>query len=96
MRGDETQVTDTNTSARRIYAAPLATRPEPSLLRAKKKRRLGRVHFQAIALVIGWFGLLSVALWSEIAVVAAVQRALNRATFLHRSAPGRGVKPFRW
>lgn len=53
------------------------------------------MHFQAIALVIGWVGLLLVALWSEIAVVAAVQRAIDKATFLQRSAPRLDVKPFR-
>lgn len=89
-------MTVSNTSAKRIYAGPVATRHEPSLLRARKKRRLGRVHFQAMALLIAWFGLLFVALWSEIAVVAAVQRAVNGAAFLHHSAPRHDVKPFRW
>ena len=61
----------------------------------RRRRRLGRVQIQAIALVIGWFSLLLVALWSEIAVVGAVQRAIKRATFLHSSPPGHDGKPFR-
>ena len=54
------------------------------------------VHFRAVALVIGWFALLFVALWSEIAGVAALQRAMKQATFLHNSPPGRDVESFRW
>lgn len=89
-------MTATNNSAMRIYLPPSATRPGVSLLPVRKKRRLGRVHFRAIALVSGWFAVLFVALWSEMAVVAAVQKAMNRATFLHQSPPGHDVKPFRW
>jgi hypothetical protein len=88
-------MTATN-SAKRIYLPPLSTLPEHSLLLDRRRRRFGRVQIQAIALVIGWFSLLLVALWSEIAVVGAVQRAIKRATFLHSSPPGHDVKPFRW
>ena len=89
-------MTATNNCAKRIYVPPLVTRPEPSLLLVRKRRRLGRVRCRTVALVIGWFALLFVALWCEIAAVAALQRAMNRATFMHSSPPGHDVKPFRW
>ena len=86
----------TNNSEKRMYVLPFVTRPEPSLFLDRRRRCLGRVHFRAVALVIGWFALLFVALWSEVAGVAALQRAMNQAAFLHNSPPGHDVKPFRW
>ena len=84
----------TNSSEKRIYVPPFAARLNSSLFR-DRRRRLGRV-VRAFALVIGWFVLLFVALWSEIACVAALQRAMNPATFLRNSPPGDYGKPFRW
>ena len=89
-------MTATNNCAKRIYLPPLATRPEPFLLLVRKRRCLVRVRCRTVALVIGWFALLFVALWSELAAVAALQKAMSRATFLHNSPPGHDVKPFRW
>ena len=89
-------MTTNNNSAVRDYVPPSATRAEPSLLLVRTIGRFGRVHFRAITLVIGWFALLFVGLWSEMAAVAALQRAMNRATFLHNSPLGHDVKPFRW
>jgi hypothetical protein len=86
---------DTDTGAKRTYVLPLTTRPGLLLFPARGKKHLGRVHFQAIALVIVWFALLLTALWSEIAVVTAMQRVINRTTFLHHSPRGHDGKPFR-
>ena len=96
VRGEEPQMMATNNSAKRIYVPPFAARPEPSLFLVRRRRRLGRIHCLAVVLVVGWFALLLVALSSEMAVVAAVQNAVNRATFLHNSPPGHDGKPFRW
>jgi hypothetical protein len=89
-------MTNTNTSTKRIYVPLLAAQLEHSVLSARKKRHSGRVRFLAIALVIGWFALLAAALWSEMAVVIAVESALSRGAWQHNSAPGRDVRPFRW
>ena len=88
-------MTATNNAAKRIYIQPLAAQRGPSVVLAEGTKRF-RCQLQAIVLVIGWFALLLVALWSEMAVVAAVQKVIERATFLHSSPPGHDVKPFRW
>jgi hypothetical protein len=88
-------MTNTNTSAKRIYVSQLAAQLEPSLLPSRKKRHFGRVHFQAIALVIGWFALLLAALWSELAVVTAVESTISRTAWQHNSTPRHNAKPFR-
>ena len=89
-------MTNTNTSAERICVSPLAAQTERSLLSARKKRHSGRGHFLAVALVIGWLVLLLAALWSEIAVVIAVETVISRAAWQHNSTPRHDVKPFRW